>query len=67
MRCFAWLIISQVQIIFTDAKSQDLYNLFRKEGQQPNNEAHYRETTAQILGDLEHLFRIEMVCPASSQ
>jgi hypothetical protein len=67
MRCFAWLTISQVQIIFTDAKSQDLYKLFRKEGQQLSNEAHYRETTAQILGDSEHLFRIEMVRAAPSQ
>lgn len=67
MHCLAWPTISQVQIVFTDAKSQDLYNLFRKEGQQPSNEAHYRETTAQILGDSEHLFRIEMVCAASSQ
>jgi len=48
-----------VQTIFTDAKSQDLYNLFKKEGQQPSDEVHYRETAAQILGDLEHLFRIE--------
>ena len=41
-------------------KSQDLYNLF-KEGRQPSDEAQYREATAQILGDSEHLFRIEMV------
>lgn len=60
-------MISQVQIIFTDPKSQDLYNLFRKERQQPSNEAHYRETTAQILGDSEHLFRTEMVRAAPSQ
>jgi len=51
-------IIKQVQAIFTDAKSQELYNLF-KEGQQPNDEVHYREAAARILGDLEHLFRIE--------
>jgi paired amphipathic helix protein Sin3a len=55
-----WLMVCQVQTIFTDAKSQDLYSLFKKEGQQPSEEVHYRETAAQILGDLEHLFRIEM-------
>lgn len=53
-------MIGQVQIIFTDAKSQDLYNLF-KERQQPSDEAHYRELAVQISGDSEHLFRIEMV------
>ena len=46
-------------MIFTDTKSQDLYNLF-KEGQRPSNEASYREAMVKILGDLEHLFRIEM-------
>ena len=55
------LTMGQVQTIFTDAKTQDLYNLFKKEGQQPTDEVHYRETAAQILGDLEHLFRIETV------
>jgi len=54
------LTIVQVQIIFTDAKTQDLYNLF-KEGQQPSDEARYREAAAQILGDSEHLFRLETV------
>ena len=49
-----------MQTIFTDAKSQDLYGLFKKEGQQPSDEVHYREAAAQILGDLEHLFRVEM-------
>ena len=58
----ARLTTSKVQTIFTDAKTQDLYNLFKKEGQQPSDEVHYRETAAQILGDLEHLFRIETVC-----
>ena len=58
---FAWLTTDQVQTIFADAKTQDLYNLFKKEGQQPTDEVHYRETAAQILGDLEHLFRIETV------
>lgn len=50
-----------MQTIFTDPKSQDLYNLFKGEGQRLNDEVHYRETAAQILGDLEHLFRIETV------
>jgi hypothetical protein len=54
-------MICQVQTIFADAKSQDLYNLFKKEGQQSSDEANYREVAAQILGELEHLFRIEMV------
>ncbi|KAF9652603.1 hypothetical protein BDM02DRAFT_3153710 [Thelephora ganbajun] len=54
-------IIKQVQTIFTDAKSQDLYNLFKKEGQQPSDEGHYREASGQILGDSEHLFRIEIL------
>lgn len=48
-----------MQTIFTDAKSQDLYSLFKKEAQQLSDEAHYREAATQILGDLEHLFRIE--------
>lgn len=47
-----------MQTIFTDAKSQDLYSLF-KEGQQLSDEPHYREAAAQILGDLEHVFRVE--------
>ena len=50
-----------MQTIFTDAKSHDLYSLFKKEGQQPSDEVRYREAAAQILGDLEHLFRVEMV------
>jgi len=54
-------IVKQVQTIFTDAKSQDLYSLFKKEEQQPGDEVHYREAAAQISGDLEHLFRIEML------
>lgn len=49
-----------MQTIFADAKSQDLYSLFKKEEQQPGDEVHYREAAAQISGDLEHLFRIEM-------
>jgi len=54
-------IIKQVQIIFTDAKIQDLYNLFKEE-RQPGDEAHYRGVAAQILGDSEYLFRTETVC-----
>ena len=61
MCTFVWLTIGQVQIIFTDAKTQGLYNLFRKEGQQPSDEARYREAAVQILGDSEHLFRTETV------
>jgi len=53
-----------VQTIFTDPKTQDLYNLFKREGQQPSDEVQYREAAAQILGDSEHLFRIETVCAA---
>ena len=53
-----------MQTIFADAKSQDLYNLFKGEGQQSSDEARYRETAAKILGDLEHIFRVEMVCAA---
>lgn len=49
-----------MQTIFTDAKTQDLYSLFKREGQQPSDEVHHRETAAQTLGGLEHLFRIEM-------
>ena len=48
-----------MQTIFADAKSQDLYTLYKKEGQKPSDEVHYREASAQILGDLEHLFRAE--------
>jgi hypothetical protein len=61
MRTFVWLTMGQVQIVFTDAKTQDLYNLFKKEGQQSNDEARNREAAAQILGDSEHLFRVETV------
>jgi paired amphipathic helix protein Sin3a len=59
-RSFVRLTILQVQTIFTDAKSHDLYSLFKKESQQPSDEVRYREAAAQVLGDLEHLFRIEM-------
>ena len=64
---FVWLTEDQVQTIFTDPKSQDLYNLFKGEGQQSGDEVHYRETAAQILGDLEHLFRIETVRTVASR
>lgn len=59
---FVSLTTFQVQTIFTDAKSQELYSLFKKEGRQPNDEVQNREAAAQILGDLEYLFRVETAC-----
>jgi paired amphipathic helix protein Sin3a len=51
--------------VFSDTKSQDLYALLKKERENMapsvQEEAEYRKEAEKILGDTDHLFRVDWV------
>ena len=57
---------SQVQVILSDPKSQDLYELLRREREitSPTTQdlINCRRNTERVLGPDENLFRIDWVC-----
>ena len=61
-------LIKQIQTILSDPKSQDLYDLLRREREIPSPTTqdliNCRRNTERVLGPDENLFRIDWVCPS---
>jgi histone deacetylase complex regulatory component SIN3 len=51
--------------VFSDTKSQDLYNLLKKERENVSlnsqDEADYKKDMEKIVGDADHLFQVDWV------